>query len=645
MKLSRRANTIILWFVSLGLLAGMVITFTPSLGIGGGGGNSAGAVALRVNGEPIRELQVAQARSNPLFFSVTEGEVGADLEMLLVDTLIRQEVVRQESARQRVSDGDVRRAVDEFRAARGLTGRGNDGAYLNLIGGAGFTDETFRVYLRQQLQQERWEASLLDVVEVNEAEVRAFYDANGSAYLSEERIEARHIVTADREAAEAARARLVAGEDAAAVAREVSVERADRDGALGAAAGETAPRPVGRPALPTAVANAAFGLRAAGVTEVVASDGRFHVVVVEAYLPSAPRPFEEVAARVRDDAQTAKRSGVLERAVENLVAASRIEIPVESTLRYADVAVARVGDVDIMASQLVRATYSNPQIQQALSPDTAFIITAFFKPSVLSQLVDQELAVQGAAELGVPFVGPRAFVAQSALGYVTRNAAADDDEIAAYYEQNLASFTIPASAVAQRVDVGTLEAAAAFRNGLLAEGDVAAVAERVGAEVVDLGLVVPGNLGGLLDVTLFGTDAFEDVPGTEWAVSDVLVLNETATSELPAEVEVATEADEVARLEERYVLLVADRRPERVRPLAEVRDQVASIVLDRERSALSAAWVDGLRERIPVVDRIGASAEPTLFGFDPLVTDAAEGEEGAEEAPAEGEEPAPPVAN
>jgi parvulin-like peptidyl-prolyl isomerase len=640
MKLSRRANTIILWFVSLGLLAGMVITFTPSLGLGGGGGSSAGAVALRVNGEPIRELQVAQARSNPLFFSVTEGEVGADLEMLLVDTLIRQEVVRQESARQRVSDGDVRRAVDEFRAARGLTGRGNDGAYLNLLGGAGFTDETFRVYLRQQLQQERWEASLLDAVEVDDAEVRAFYEANGSAYLSEERIEARHIVTADREAAEAARARLLAGEDGAAVAREVSVERADRDGALGAAAGETAPRPVGRPALPTPVANAAFGLRAAGVTDVVESDGRFHVVVVEAYLPSAPRPFEDVAAQVRDDARTAKRSGVLERAIEDLVAASRVEIPVESTLRYDDVAVARVGEVDIMASQLVRATYSNPQIQQALSPDTAFIVTAFFKPSVLSQLVDQELAVQGAAELGVPLVGPRSFVAQSALGYVARDAAVDDDEIAAYYQQNLASFTTPASAIAQQVEVDTLEAAAAFRSGLLAEGDIAAVAERVGAEVVDLGLVVPGNLGGLRDVTLFGTDAFEDVPGTVWAVSDVLVLTEPATSELPANLEVATEADEAAAVEERYVLLVADRRPERVRPLAEVRDQVASIVLDQERAALRSAWIDGLRERIPVEDRIGASAEPTLFGFDPLVTDAAEGD-----APAEGEEPATPAAD
>lgn len=85
MKLSRRANTIILWVVSIGLLLGMVITFTPSLGLGLGGSGDTSAVALRVNGEPIRELQVAQTASNPLFLAVTEGEVGEDLDLLLVE--------------------------------------------------------------------------------------------------------------------------------------------------------------------------------------------------------------------------------------------------------------------------------------------------------------------------------------------------------------------------------------------------------------------------------------------------------------------------------------------------------------------------------------------------------------------------------
>lgn len=653
MKLSRRANTIILWLVSIGLLAGMVITFTPSLGLGFGGTNEAGAVALRVNGEAIRELRVAQVRSNPLFLSVTEGEVGADLELLLVDSLIRQEVVRQESARQRVSDADVRRAVDEFRTARGIAGRANDAVYLDTIARSGFTDETFRVYLRQQLQEEAWQASIVDGIDVTDAEVRAFFDSNRDGFLSEERIEARHIVTLERDAAVEARARVLAGETAGAVAREVSVERADRDGALGAAAGETEPRPVGRPALPTPVANAAFALGGTGVTEVIEADGRFHLVAVEAYLPAAPRPFDEVAAAVRDDALSAKRNGALEAEIARLVAAARIEVPAESSLRFDDVPVARVGGVEIMATDLARATYTNPQIQQALSPDTAFIITAFFKPAVLSQLVDQELALQGLSELGAPFVGTRAFVAQSALNYVAREAAVGDDEVLAYYEQNRAAYTVPASAEVLQAETATLQAAADFRNALLRDGDVARAAEEAGVEIIDLGLVVPGRLEGLLDLTLFGTDAFEPLPEGSWAVSDILVLSDEVAV-LPEEIEVgeAAETAEVAteeapegsapgdsaeeaalsRFVARYVLLVADRRPERVRPLAEVRGQIESIVLSETRSELREAWVEGLRERIAVELLLDDGSASSDFGLPFVAGAAASGVDDAEDA-------------
>ena len=667
MKLSRRANTIILWLVSIGLLAGMVITFTPSLGLGFGGANQAGAAALQVNGEPVRELTVAQARSNPLFLSVTEGEVGEDLELLLVDALIRQEVVRQESARQRVSDADVRRAVDEFRTTRGIAGRANDTAYLDLLARSGFTDETFRVYLRQQLQEEAWEATVTDGVEVSDDEVRAYFEGNRDRYVSEERIAARHIVTEDRDTADVARARLEAGESAAVVARELSVERADRDGALGAAAGETEPRPVGRPALPTQVATAAFGLGGPGVTDVIESDDRFHVVVVEAYLPVAPRPFDEVAAAVRDDALAAKQSGVLEAEIERLVDAARVEIPEASTLRFDDEPVAVVGDVEIMATDLVRATYTNPQIQQALSPDTAFIITAFFKPSVLAQLVDQELALQGLAALDAPFVGPRSVVAQSALNYVARDAEFTEDDVVAYYEQNQATFTVPASAEVRQVEADTLEVAAAFRDALVRDGDVAEAAEESGAEVADLGLVVPGQLEGLLDLTLFGTDAFEPLPEEPWQVSDILVVTdevpllpesldvdpaaEGAEAEEPvAEAEAggpAAEAEgsdtEVAepltRMVDRYVILVADRRPERVRPLAEVRGQIEATVLAEARADLREAWVEGLRETIEVELLL----EDPAAGFDfdaPLEegADAADLEEAGEAAEVESAE-------
>lgn len=641
MKLSRRANTIILWVVSIGLLLGMVITFTPSLGVGFGGSGDTSAVSMTVNGEPIRELAVAQTRSNPLFVAVTEGEVGDDLDLLLVDTLIRQEVVRQDAARQRVTDGDVRTAVDDFRVSRGVDGRANDTAYLNLIGNSGFNDQTFRDYLREQLRQQAWEGAIVGEVEVADDEVVAFFEGNRDAYLSEERIVARDIVTETLEAAVEARQRVLDGEDAGTVARETSVERADRDGALGAAAGETEPRPVGRPALPTAVATEAFALRGPGVTEVVESDARFHVVVVEEYLAAAPRPFDEVADVVREDALAAKQTGVLERAVEDLVDAARVEFPAGSALSFDDAPVARVGDAEILRSELVRATYTNPQIQQALSPDSAILITAFFKPAILGQLVDQELALQGADELGQPFVGPRSLIAQSALAYVAREAEVDEAAVVAYYEQNQDQFTVPASAVVARVDLASIEAAGTYRARLLEGADYLEVAGELGAGVEELGTVRPGQLEGILDTTLFGTDAFEDLPGSPWQVSDVLALTDEVEA-LPEAVatEGETEAvDPVAAIVERYVVLVAERTPEVVRPLDEVRAQVEATVLAQERAALREAWLTDLRGRIAVEDSLLAGdASPFAFDetLDGAVADDAEGDAPATDA-ADGE--------
>jgi parvulin-like peptidyl-prolyl isomerase len=629
MKLNRRTNLIILWILAAALVLGMVITFTPTMGLGGA--RDASVPAIVVNGEPISELAVVRARSNPLFNLVQDGEVGADLELLLVDELVRQELIRQEASRQRVSNAEIRDAVEEFRVSRGVAGRANDSQYLAVIAGSGFTDETFRLYLAQQLRQGKWEAELIDGVDVTDAEVEAYYLANDERYQTEERILARQIVLATRDEAEAVRAQLTAGADAAAIAREVSLERADRDGALGAGAGETEPRAVGRPALPTAVATAAFAIRGPGVTDVVEAAGQFHVVVVESFLPTATRPLDEVVDRVREDALQAKQAQALDEAVRRLLADARVEIPERSALRlrYDDTVVATVGTVDIKRSELVRATYTNPQIQQALSPDTAFLITAFFKPAILDQLIDQELAYQGADTLGVPFVGPRRFVAQSALEYVARDVAVDDGAVEAFYQTNLGAYTVAASAAASRVDFERVEDAEAFREALLAGAPIDEAVEAHDGALTSLGTVRPGQAEPDIDTALFATDAFDALPeGGE--VSDVLVLV-VQPEALPETLE--DEGEEgAAEVEERIVVLVADRTPERVRPLDEVRAQVEASILAERRAEARQAWLGELRAEIAVTNHLEAAGNDDLFGLDGFTFDEALDDESLEEA-------------
>jgi len=128
----RKRNVVVLWLVAIGLLVSMVISFTPTLG-NFTGNQLAENPAFFVNGEALSELQVAQAQQNPLFGAVTEGEVAEDLELLLVAQLVDNTVLRQAAADTRVTRAEVREAVDEYRVARGVSGRGNDSAYLQLI--------------------------------------------------------------------------------------------------------------------------------------------------------------------------------------------------------------------------------------------------------------------------------------------------------------------------------------------------------------------------------------------------------------------------------------------------------------------------------------------------------------------------------
>jgi len=204
MKLSKRTNTIILWVVSIGLLAGMVVMFTPGLG-SVGGTTAKGAAQITVNGQTLYDADLQQIRNNSLFNTVTEGEVGQDLQRLMVDEIVRNAVIDQAAARISVGGGQVRKAVNDFRSERGVSGARNDQAYLQLIGSAGFTDQTFRDYLKGQLRLQEWEDRLVKDVTVSDAEVRAYYDSHLTSYQTEEKIRARELVVADKELADSLR--------------------------------------------------------------------------------------------------------------------------------------------------------------------------------------------------------------------------------------------------------------------------------------------------------------------------------------------------------------------------------------------------------------------------------------------------------
>lgn len=631
MNTKKKRTQVIFWLIIIGLLVSMVIAFTPTLNGLFGGGNTQlqkGAPALVVNGETLYELDVARAQQNPPFNQGFQGEVGDDLNILLIDSLIQNTILNQAASKIKISDAEVRNRVNEFRSEQGLAGSRNDQAYLNLIGQYGFTDATFRDYWRSRLRSEKYQEELTRNVSVSEAEVAGFYELNKDNYQSEEKIKARVIVLDDAKKAEEILAQAKAGEDFAALAKEHSLERADRNGALGAAEGSTDPQPVGRAALPTAVASAAFGLQATGLTEVVSANEKFYIVSVEEFIAAAAEPLDAVKEKVQGEALEAKKAGILEQAYTDLRNKAQISIPSGSPLTFEDTVVAKVGDFEMKRSELAQAVYLSPQIQQALSPGMEQIITGIFKPSYLDQMINREVAYQGSKELaGANFFGTKGLVSQQALQYVSRDAAATPEEIQKYYEDNLSRYTDLARAVVHRVNFETQEAALAFREAMLAGAELQATAESNGGIVVDLGTVNPGSLSPEIDDALFKTNAFDKIIDSEEEVSDVLVIQEeveastqeaaeeTATTEEASSSEegAVTDASQEAEPQTRdiYVVLVGTRTPERVRPFEEVKAQVETTVLSDKRAELQKTWLEGLKEKIKVENLLSATSKVT----------------------------------
>ena len=536
LKMKKRTQNIILWTISIGLLVSMLFAFTPTMGLFSDQAATNPPVLL-VNDQVVRELQFLQAQQqNRLFSLLGDDEVGRDVERILVEQLISTELLRQASASQSVSNAEVRDAVNEFRASQAVDGRGNDTAYVRLINSLGFTDETFRDFQRGQIRQQKFIDSLTADIDVSDEEVQTFFEANRQRYLSDERIVARQIVVEDEDLANELREQLLLNlADAAELAREFSVEGAEQGGALGARGDGDEPTPIIRSALPINVANAAFGLRAPGISPVVATGGLFYIVAVEQYIAPEPLPFEDVAEQAREDALEVKENGIIQRALEQLRREARISTPEASPLRYDNPVLATVGEVDIFAADVARATLLNPQYQQFISPENAVFISNFFKPAELERLIEEALAYQGSQSLEAAFIGSRGNVARSALSFVSRDASVSDEDIEAYYQENLEIYTIPANASVFTVRFAEREAAMDFREALLdgaSEEQLEALVADFSGTLDDLGVVTAGQLEPELDNVLFASNAFEELSGfAERQISDILVLTEEIVEE------------------------------------------------------------------------------------------------------------------
>jgi parvulin-like peptidyl-prolyl isomerase len=126
---------------------------------------------------------------------------------------------------------------------------------------------------------------------VSARDVAEYYMAHLDQFDRPERLRLRQILTADRAAAERARAEVLAGADFATVARRLSRDaHAQRGGFQGE---------LSRDDLPAAFADLLFGLAPGALSPVLDAPSGYHVFQVEAHLPPRRLELAEAEAEIR----------------------------------------------------------------------------------------------------------------------------------------------------------------------------------------------------------------------------------------------------------------------------------------------------------------------------------------------------------
>ena len=279
----------------------------------------AGAVIMTINDQPVYSWEIAL-----LIPKIQKEMVGQgaklnrnDVINRAVQQLVKSRLLGQEARRRNLKpdNGRVDLAMAQIEEQAG--GRaGLDTA----LGGLGATYDQLRESVSEtDLVKVLMTTQIEPQVSVTAEDVAAFYDANPEMFARPDMVRARHILvrltqtstTADKKEARArataAHQRVVAGEDFATVASEVSEgTEASNGGDMGFFA---------RDAMMPALTDVAFALEVGQISDIIETQFGFHILKVEEKRAASKMPYEEAKDPVK---KLLKENGISEKVSELL---------------------------------------------------------------------------------------------------------------------------------------------------------------------------------------------------------------------------------------------------------------------------------------------------------------------------------------
>lgn len=385
-----------------------------------------------VNGRPITREAFESMRAEILgYYARLYAQFGIDIRVFLqgargrmfeldiaataLSALLTRALVEAEAERRgvRVSpeeiEAEFERQYQAMLEAYGITEEFLVGYFAAQGGSLEEFKAEGRASVAEQLLYEAVQRAVAGPIELGQAELEAYFADHKADYSVEEQVKASHILVATREEAQEILDRLAAGEDFAELAKARSKDpgSAARGGDLGW---------FGRGAMVPAFEEAAFALGVGETSGIVETQFGFHIIrVTDRREPREP-PFEEVAERVRADAEKEIASQRFEAWLK--AAREGAELVVSDPVLYAMYLKDR--DLDGAIAALERLLAEGKSEEKYL----AFILGQLYEEKMAALESDKE-----AVELAVP-EGPEREARMAALDKAI--AAARDSALAAY---------------------------------------------------------------------------------------------------------------------------------------------------------------------------------------------------------------------
>jgi peptidyl-prolyl cis-trans isomerase C len=286
------------------------------------------AVVAKVNGQEIKKEDLLAQLRGVQGPGADTGNINPEAARQVLDALIARSLLRQEAIAQgvTVTDDEVKQQIDQLRRQFP-----SPEAFGKALEAEGMTEESLLQKGRQEyLIQKYVETKIAPKVTVSDEAAKSFYDENTERMQTPERLHLRHIlVAAQPEApaeekqkakteAEALAAKVKAGEDFAALAKEHSDDPGSKPngGDLNwVAKGQTV----------EPFEQAAWGLKDGEVSGVVETRFGYHLIQRLETQAAGVVPFEQVKDRIRGFLTQRQTQQAVQAEVEALKAKGKVE--------------------------------------------------------------------------------------------------------------------------------------------------------------------------------------------------------------------------------------------------------------------------------------------------------------------------------